>query len=65
MLAHVATIAPLNTSLGWTKLAFNMPSDMTSNPVTTLLLESQKTINRSLTSPSNKNGTVHIIVTVL
>ena len=56
ILAHVETIAPLYTSLAWTRELFNNPSEITSNPVTTFALLSQITTNRSLTSPSNKNG---------
>lgn len=53
--AHVATIAPLNTSLECTTDEFNVPSEMTSNPVTILALLSQNTTNFSFTSSSNKN----------
>lgn len=53
--AHVATIAPLNTSLECTTDEFSVPSEMTSKPVTILALFSQNTTNFSLTSPSNKN----------
>jgi len=56
ILAHVETIAPRNTSLGWTTEAFKMPSDIISKPVTTFALFNQKTTKRSFTSPSNKNG---------
>ena len=54
--AHVATIAPLKTSLGCTTDEFNVPSETTSNPVTIFALFNQNTMNRSFTSPSNKNG---------
>jgi hypothetical protein len=52
---QVATIAPRNTSLGWTSEEFSDPSEITSNPVTMFALFNQKTTKRSLTSPSNKN----------
>jgi hypothetical protein len=53
--AHVATIAPLNTSRGCTTDALSVPSETISNPDTTFALFSQKTTNLSFTSPLNKN----------